>query len=493
VGGVRLRLADAATGTQLYEPRESWTDESGQAVLPVYARDPVRVLYRELTATQWRPLRTFDPAGGDAGVEARLPVARTLRLRMPGASERVQDGEWALYLGRELLEPVRWQDGSWTVSVRQWSPEGRAVVHFLSRGFEPASRTLERSESDTELEWSIDLQPACELSVHVRLALAGQPFRLALAGEAEQRGPGRYLLEAGPDGVVRDATLPAGTHRILDLVSGKLSDPFVALPGGVARVTFDLSDVLPERPVLRGRLDAPEGYPFDTVSLEARPGGRIPVAADGEFVVPWPDAGGVELVVEPEGDAAQRTFVADPGEPVRIALAPVASGRFELAAPVVPGATRPRVVGRDAEGREVAVEAEVVDRVLRFGRFAPGRWNLTVDLPGFAPAHVAEVELAAGENDLGPLPLPRGATLRFHVRTRAGNLAPELTVAAQALDEPRYQRSAQTTGEARFDLPGLGEGRFRVTAWNRYTGLRLWSDEIASDGSGDREITIALD
>jgi hypothetical protein len=139
------------------------------------------------------------------------------------------------------------------------------------------------------------------------------------------------------------------------------------------------------------------------------------------------------------------------------------------------------------------VEARIVGRALQFRSLAPGRWSLTVDLPGFAPATVAEVDLGAGDNDLGPLALPRGATLRFHVLPRLGNLAPELVVAAQALDEPRYQRSVRTSGAARFELPGLGEGRFRVTAWNRYTGLRLWSGEVVSDGSGDREITIALD
>jgi len=493
VEGVRLRVADAASGTHLFEPRESWTDAAGQALLPVYARDAVHVLYRELTGTQWRPLRTFDPDGGDAGIELRLPVARTLRIRIRNATERLQDGEWALHLDRERLAPVRWQDGSWTVSVRQWSSEGRAVLHFLSRGVEPVSRSFERGNGDAELEWDLEWKPASELAVHVRRAREAQPFRLALVGESEQRGPGRYLLEVGPDGVVRDATVPAGTHRLLDLVSGKVSEPFMALAGSSVRVTFDLSDVDHDWPVLRGQLVAPSGFDFASVTMEARPGGRIPVERAGGFVVPWPEKGGVELIVESEAGVARQTFVATPDEYLRLPVAPSASGRFELPAAVAAGATRPRVVARSADGRVITVEAEVVGRTLRFDRLAPGRWSLTLDLPGFAPSAVTDVQLDPGANDLGSLSLSRGASLRFQIQPRPGTLAPELGVAAQALDEFRYQRSVFTSGEAQFGLSGLGAGRFRVTAWNVHTGLPLWSGEIVSDGSSDREITIALD
>jgi len=388
VAGVRLKLADVATGTHLYEQRETWADDLGRSVVPVYARDPVRVLYRETTGTQWRTLRTFDPAQGDARADVRLPRARILRLRILGASEHVEEGGWALYVGREPMKPVRWQDGTWTVPLRQWSSEGRAVVHLLAMGFEPVTRTFERGEGDQEFQWPIRLLPACDLSVHVRRAYADQPFRLVLMGGASQRGPGRYALGIGPDGVARDATVPAGTHRILDLVSGESSAPFLAPAGGTVDVTFDLSD---DRPVLTGRLDAPMGFAFESVRFEARPGGPVPIARDGSFVVAWPEQGGVELIVETDELVTRRTYVPNPVDDLRIALAPIASGNCLLdiePEAVGSGATKPRVVATAPDGRVVSVEARVDGRVLRFAGLEPGRWDLMVDLPGRAPATV---------------------------------------------------------------------------------------------------------
>ena len=83
-----------------------------------------------------------------------------------------------------------------------------------------------------------------------------------------------------------------------------------------------------------------------------------------------------------------------------------------------------------------------------------------------------------------------GATLRVLLRAESG-LA--VTVAAQALDQPSYQRAVRLDRGSSAALRGLGAGRFRVTVWDRFTGLRLHSEEVVSAGRGEIAVTIPLE
>ena len=69
---------------------------------------------------------------------------------------------------------------------------------------------------------------------------------------------------------------------------------------------------------------------------------------------------------------------------------------------------------------------------------------------------------------------------------------PELTIAAQAIESPQYQRSMRTGGNGAALLRGLGPGRFQMTAWDRYTGLKVWSALVEADGSNDQTLEIDL-
>jgi len=155
--------------------------------------------------------------------------------------------------------------------------------------------------------------------------------------------------------------------------------------------------------------------------------------------------------------------------------------------PVLEGATAPRVI---VAGHTLAAVRDN-DR-LTFSGFAVGASDVWIDLPGFAPARIEDVEFREGENDLGTVLLRSGSTLRFHVVGRQGKLLPELTISAQALGTPRYQRSLRTRGGADPDLVGLAEGTFQATAWERYTGHRVFSARIAVDGSNYYAVTIDL-
>jgi len=485
VARVRLALADAATGTRLFERRTIWTDADGHAVLPVYARDSVALLLRDRTRTRWRTLRNFEPALGGARIEVRLPRAQTIRIEMGELAER----DWALYAGRERVDPVREADGSFSLPWRLWDDANTIDLHLLARGYEPMTETFERATTRT---WRVNPRRASSLTVRVRHADPTRSCRLALVDAATdtivRRGAWRYLLEEGPDGVVRDATLPAGRYLLLDLLSGKRSDPFIAhRGGGHVELDFDLTDAYPLPPSVAGRIVAPLGFDFESISLVATPGGNVTVRSDGSFTLPWPGPGPVELQV-----AGHRLVVSDPALPVRVYLLPIARVRCGLSFAPASDGTAPRVVATDTAGRSFAVEARVSAGSLRFEGLAPGRWTLFFDLPGRAPTVRSDVLLEAGDNDLGMLALSRGSSLRLRVETRTGALPPALVVSAQAQAAPRYQRSISTQGEATFELAGLGAGRFRVTAWDRYTGLRVFTTSVECDGGSVREIAIPI-
>ncbi|MDH3590767.1 MAG: hypothetical protein OER88_02745, partial [Planctomycetota bacterium] len=122
------------------------------------------------------------------------------------------------------------------------------------------------------------------------------------------------------------------------------------------------------------------------------------------------------------------------------------------------------------------------------GGFAETTAALWIDMSGFAPVTVQGLR----EGFCGTLPLRRGTTLRFRLATRASELIPELRILARSLGDRSYHRTVLTDGSTTVALPGLGSGRFRVTAWNRYTGTPVWSDTIEVDGTNDHRIEIDL-
>ncbi|NJN14103.1 MAG: hypothetical protein HC813_00060 [Planctomycetes bacterium] len=122
----------------------------------------------------------------------------------------------------------------------------------------------------------------------------------------------------------------------------------------------------------------------------------------------------------------------------------------------------------------------------------PGRYDLWIDLPGFAPLTLPDQPLDNLEEDLGLLALSRGSSLRVRLLLRGGLLPPELIVSAQAETTPRYQRSLRMAAQEEALLPGLGAGRFRVTVWNRFTGQRLTSSLLAVDGIHDATLDVNL-
>jgi hypothetical protein len=376
-------------------------------------------------------------------------------------------------------------------------------VHLLAPGYLPATVRVERNDVD------VDLIPAGTLVVDVALAAPGkQPYRLALVGDDDERvdlrrGPWSFRLHPGPDHVVRETMMPPGHYRVRDLTSGKATGEFFILPGrGEVQVHLDLQDAWPPRaPVVSGFVSGP-GLDLrlaEVVAVGPRGDRRqAPVASDGTFVLPWSGPGILEVSANHPQAAAPTPplSLTGPRDDIRLRLRSRhrASARLVPGAAPHPGGTEPRVrlVPAAPGRRPLTLDVSLADGRARFGGFFPGRYTLWFDLPGVLPLKLKDVTLADGVTDLGTLSPAPGTRLRFRILGRAGETVPELTIAALALQAPRYQRSLHTAGADHAVLPGLRAGGFQVNAWERHTGLRVWSRRVDADGTNDLPLEIDL-
>ncbi|MEM8884880.1 MAG: carboxypeptidase-like regulatory domain-containing protein, partial [Planctomycetota bacterium] len=449
-----LRLEDPITGAEMVR---ATTDPSGRARFAPGDGTMLRLAGRAPGATHWRPLR--DEVGARA--EVLLPAARRLTLR--GAlPDRL-----AVYVDGELREPD--EQGALTLRPR---PDARAVdVALLAHGFVAQQRRFDLAQ---DREWNVTLAPATSLVVRVR----GAPGELVLAdpatGDVRRRGPLRFRLDVGPDGMLRDTMVPPGRHVIRDLARGESSFPFEAT-GEALRFDLDMNE---ERPVVEGRVLLHAGVDRGAVQLEAAPGGPLELARDGRFRFPWSGPTVVQLRM-PDG-----TLLTDrvdrPDHAVRFQPEPRAILRVAH-----PADAAGRLLATGEDGRTLILEGRADGKgSWRYGALRPGRYDLWFDLPGFAPLRRRDVLLGAGETKLEDLAPSPGATLE--VRWEGDGSAPSILVRVQSIEEPRYQRAGGT------DVRGLGVGRFRVTVWDRYTALPLYRGAIESDGRSRIPLTLDL-
>jgi hypothetical protein len=495
VPDAEIAVHDHSSGTRIFPG--GVTDGRGRAVLPIYAADEVEIRARADAAFRFLTLGAVEPGEGDVEREFQVPAVRSVTLTVgPEVPDRFE-----LYAGRERLrnERIRIDRHRGTIAfpLRRDDP---VRLHLLARGFVAASPELDPSTDELTLQ----LERAGELVLPVLLADANQPYRLELVGAAGGlwRGPWRFRLYPGPDRVVREAMIPEGSYRVRDGISGVATPVFRIAAGDVVRDRFlDLSRPRePEPEMVQGWVEA---YPEIDLSLAVVEfdGGHVAfsgsaeVARDGSFRFEW--RGSCKLSVRhPSVDPQQSASVelAEPREDVLLKLTPW-NRAFARLDPV-PGAaetggTSPRVVILDG-GRPISLGAVVDGAEIRFAGHRAGRADLWIDVSGYAPGRIRDALLRQGTTDLGTLSLRRGTSLALVVRQPEDVLAPELLVTAQALGEPRYQRSVRTGGETRAKLDGLGAGAFLLRAFERDTGRCIWSKRIEVDGATDREIEIDL-
>jgi RNA polymerase sigma-70 factor (ECF subfamily) len=498
VAGIAVRLfhEDAAVFP------DAWTDAGGLARVPVFARDPVRVRIREFRHASFRTARTFDPRRGDARMEVTLPRGREVSLRVRCDGTTGLPSAYELYMGPTRVAPDELSIDTERALLRFRMRPSRGDVFLLAPGYLPASVHVERDEVD------MDLIPAGTLVVHVALASPGkQPYRLELLDADDERvdlrrGPWRFGLHPGPDHVVRETMMPPGYYRVRDVTSGKATAEFLILPGRrEVQVHLDLQDAWPPRdPVVRGFVTGP-GLDLrlaEVVAVDPRGNRRhAPVSPDGTFVLPW--TGAVEVSARhPQASAPTMSLaLSEPRDDVKLRLRSRhrASARLSPGAdPPHPGGTEPRVrlfAATDGQA-PLTLDLSLEDGRVRFDGFRPGRYTLWFDLPGVVPLTLRDVVLADGVTDLGTLAVQPGTALHFRILGREGETLPEFTIAARALGAPRYRRSVHTGGRDQVALAGLGAGGFQVTAWERHTGLKVWSRRADADGTNDLRLQIDL-
>ncbi|MHC4971314.1 MAG: RNA polymerase sigma factor [Planctomycetota bacterium] len=500
VAGVAVRL--------FHEDVAIYPDErtaaAGRAYLPVFARDPVAVGVRARRHAAFRTVRTYDPLTGDARMEVTLAAARQVSLRVRCDGTPRLPYAYELYTGRTRVAADELVVDRERARLHFRMRPASGDVHLLAPGYLAATVRVEEDDVD------VDLIPAGTLVVHVALAAPDkQPYRLALVDDREgertdlRRGPWSFRLHPGPDHVVRETMMPPGHYRVRDLTSGKATEEFFILPGrGEVQLRLDLQDAWPPRdPVVAGRVTA-EGLDLrlaEVVGVSASGDRlRVPVARDGTFVLPWPGPARLEVSAHhPQASAPGPALsLSAPRRDVVLRL----RSRHRATARLVPGAapaaggTEPRVrLIPAAEGQTpYGLDVSLAEGRLRFDGFRPGRYTLRFDLPGVVPLTLRDVVLADGVTDLGTLNVDPGTALRFRILGREGETVPELTIVARALAAPRYQRSRRTGDAETAVVSGLRAGTFLVSAWERHTGLKVWSRRIDADGTNDVQVEIDL-
>jgi hypothetical protein len=289
--------------------------------------------------------------------------------------------------------------------------------------------------------------------------------------------------------------IPAGRYRVRDVVSGAMTDVFDVRPGEPeARARLDLRDVTLGGPEVGG-VALLDGFdPASAVVVAVDASGRELHArptADGAFRFAWRGESMRLFLRHPDADAAGPVVeVTHPDDRVLLRLPAPVRVRVQLEPRPLPpraGETSPRIRFLDDDATAV-----LDGDVLRFDRRAPGTDDLWIDIAGFAPLRVGDVALHRGDNDLGAVSLPRGSAVRIRVLRRDGEVAPELVVAAIPAAGFAYQRSLRTAGRTAATLTGLGAGTFQVRAWERFTGVSVWSATLDLDGTNDRDVEIDL-
>jgi RNA polymerase sigma factor (sigma-70 family) len=493
--GLPIRLFDPETHNPVFP--EGISDEEGAVSLPVYAQGPVRVHLRERTYGPSRTIGLFDPASGSGAMHATLQGARRVEVRVRLDGEPGLPAAYRVYAGKIRLAQQELEVDEARGFLRFHTRRPDEPVHLLARGYLPA----------TAVGDDLRLVRAATLELKVSLREEGQHYHLELvdAGDGSRpvwRGPWRFLLYPGPDHVVRESMIPPGSYRVRDTVSGRATE-LIAIPTGpsVVRAYLDLTGAgAPEPDWVRGMVVAYRDIDLRRADLiaiaESGEARRVEVARDGSFAVPWFGKGILELrATHPRLPGARLSLAQPREEPVVLRLSPTHIAFLQLdepPEPLIPGQTSPRVLLSPEKGSPLALEVTVTGDVLRFAGFRAGAYRIWLDLPGYAPYTIEHVVLREGTNDLGAIALRRGSSLRIRILGGEEGDLPELTISAQALDDPRYQRSVRAAGVPQALLPGLGAGNFQVTAWERDSNARIWSRRLHLDGHTDHSVSVQL-
>jgi hypothetical protein len=401
-----------------------------QATIDVVAREPATAQMR----LRVRPFAECDKVYVELGGAGHMPVA----FQLPIPRQAATPFDVALRSGAALSARILLPKG---FDERELAPPTDPdVPRFMGRpglGWYQLQRWNEKGQT-----W--DLRTS-------NCIAAGSDGVLSLP----RVEPGRYrvlssvTLVASPDITVVDGTEPA--EAVLDLSRAGRVRGRVTAEGDVP---LDVARVVIETPPAAGRADGSRRV------AALREDGWFDVWAPGDRAVrihaehPWlradPKSGSVELT-EPRADPV-----------LRLVPGPTLSFR------VPPGATpkaRPQVRclffrGEVKGDPVVEATAASTDVPIRMGNFEPGRWTLWIDVGGFAPKTLPDVELGAATTDLGVLALDHGSSIRVKVSAAPGEEQRPVSVRVISTTGPSLERWARAGPE--IVVPDLSAGRYSV-------------------------------
>lgn len=406
-----------------------------------------------------------------------------------------------------------------TVSIPWRPPIGGTQLRYnvSARGYIATHVLLESQGNEGPDVFDVPLVRGGTLELALDLPADGavQPFLQRYREQHDDWGTvfGKSWDDAAPGSPTlrRIEALEPGRYRAADGATCVASDAVDLRSGQTARLHLRLGSA----GIARGRVLGPDGQPRAHVAVEVRgvdlrqggPGVRPLVGNakdDGSFEVRVPGDRDVTLV--PVHDtlrpaAEQGTAVVrHPRDDIVLRVAESGTFHASFGRDITDtrsrgGSATVRVLLFQGEAADPVRETSVsvVDKGITVGGYAPGTYDIWLDVPDAVPVLLTGVKLTDGHVDLGTIETRTGATVRVSILMKEGDAAPRIGLSAWYLGPRVYSRWTSSRGESVVTVGGLGPGSFRVMANGQSVGSLPGLDKtVESDGEGVIELTLDL-
>lgn len=495
------------------------TDSDGHArfddLFPLGWRAQARVLdvVRPIAGIDMgEPIGEVDLTKSDGRVEAVIPALRHVRIRVTIDGRPGLPGAFGQLIVKHKSLRRTDEDPEAGLIQSQWrGKETELPVYLSAPGYTDAYGTLGEESAGGPLTGQLELVSGGSMLVRVVPPAdgvydvsgvgpsGGGPFGSYRMGRAVPGEANLWVLE----------NLRPGAWFAKDSRSGIAADPMEIRSGALAgEARLDLS----RSGVVRGRVEVPDGYKafgthvvVEDAGVSSRDGSDgqrgTPVTGDGTFEVRIAGdrpvtISAVHPLLKPAAVGGSLTVSAPKdGVVLRMVAGPQATFRPDPV-PTPPNGTRAARVFlfRGSVGGTPAarIEADVLDGVVRFGGFEPGRYSVVIDAYGLAPLFLENVVLTDGPTELGALRLGGGASVRVKVLVKDGQVAPGLDITARSKFEPDHWRQVHSRGDAEVVVRGLGKGAYKFTVMSLSNDKTYLTKTIESDGVGETTVTADL-
>ncbi len=312
-----------------------------------------------------------------------------------------------------------------------------------------------------------------------------------------------------------------GRYRLVEALSSIHSDEFELVAGSKpVEIIFDVTAATK----VMGRVTVPGGHraAFARVQVAGRKSGRVSssnpvrVAKDGSFELHARRGETLNLVAHHPVLSMRhphQAYKVGSGEAVlNLTAGPTVSFQVNGS-----DYTSPDPDPRSSGGRltdisvrftksladlkeEIATQRRATQTIASNGRYKckapePGRWSMVVYRYGDVPYVKRDIDIKAGETDLGTIDISKGATLKITFEKGEKPLPSAIFIRAEHLGVPHYQTSGMARPAGTHPggtVTGLGEGRFRLKFIEMSKRDAIHTQEIDSDGTSTIKLSVRL-